>query len=115
MTHWEGRVATLTARCEALQTELTQVKGDAHGRIESRDREITELRERCEALEQGLEAKLHKAVARCDKAWEARCEALTAERDTFPQKLSETDENRVSFAAGYTAALDDALKGKTHD
>ncbi len=42
----------------------------------------------------------------------ARCEALTAERDTLLQKLSETDETRVSFAAGYTAALDDALKGK---
>ena len=90
LSNAEEEVLRLTARCEALTAELELARAAGSRSLAIRLGELLTL--------QG-----------------AKIEALTAERDTLLQKLSETDETRVSFAAGYTAALDDALKGKTHD
>ncbi len=79
-------VAILTARCEALQTELADSRAN---HIDANQRNI---------------------------ACEARCEALTAERDQL-LAAQQADQERFArdlstFASGYTQALDDALKGK---
>ncbi len=85
-------IATLTARCEALENALAdeQTERDMHS-----DAAASAIKE--------------------NVALRARCEALTAERDRLlAEKQADKDsfDNALAqFSAGYTQALDDAVKG----
>ncbi len=93
---------------------------------------IATLTARCEALERGRQDALEALAAAWDRRDELhvvtksldsqlinmamRCEALTAERDSLlAEKQADKDSfdrALAQFSAGYTQALDDALKGK---
>ncbi len=69
------------------------------------------IRSRCQHLEQAIRVVLPN-VESYDDACDAAVQALWAILESSDKAIPPTDENRVSFAAGYSAALDDALKGK---
>ncbi len=93
-------------------------------KVKERREEIATLTARCEALEQDrndFRDEVHTLAKACtDTALErdalrVRCEALTAERDRLlAEKQADKDsfDNALAqFSAGYTQALDDAVKG----
>ncbi len=88
---------------DAVTQSIVRARASASKQAESR----------CQHLEQAVRAFLD--------AWNAPNAGVERQVDALASLLPSqdetprTDENRVSFAAGYTAALDDALKGKTHD
>jgi hypothetical protein len=98
-----------------------EVTGPKRGVVE----DVADLRARCQHLEQAVRdivaADFLQVAGVRQPIWVRWNEALRIANAALASLLPSqdetprTDENRVSFAAGYTAALDDALKGKTHD
>ncbi len=108
-------VLALTARCEALEISWIGWSPTA---------------DNVNALPAPVKSYVHELETRCDPSGElrelviardtchaldARCEALTAERDRLlAEKQADKDsfDNALAqFSAGYTQALDDAVKG----
>jgi hypothetical protein len=100
MTHWEGRVATLTARCEALEQE----KNDARRTAEYWKAEHLAGNVQCEAQQA-----INQSVAELVLAL-----SLLRQSGTDPEAWIERAMHRLAalLPTGYTQALDDALKGR---
>ncbi len=150
----EAEVATLTARCEALeqdkayleserdmvrqqcdhiigvnmlaQTELQQLRVRCEALTAERDKAVQEYDELAERDSHAVDAVCKQLMARCqhleqaveaivDNFWDTPSpQTYDALASLLPtqEETPRTDENRVSFAAGYSEALDDVLKGK---
>jgi hypothetical protein len=116
-------------RCEALEQERDRMKLSRDLALE----EAAAVRSRCQHLEQAVKDLGDAGEMLCvvlanvsGGMWRLQTQdwqnAAAKWRDHYyatiasllpPQEETQTDENRVSFAAGYSTALDDVLKDRT--
>ncbi len=115
----------LSARCTALEQERDQAKGrteDAVRWIDQLREELADQKARCQHLEQAVKRLIDACYGvddgtRLEAALNIAKDALASLLPT-QEEPTQTDENRVSFAAGYSTALDDVLNEKpevSHD
>ncbi len=119
----DAQLINMAVRCEALTAER-----DSWRRVAERlEGEKVESQTRCQHLEQAvryvesyLEEQIHDAPAMTLDMYDhgakmllkrLREKATLASLLTPQDETPRTDENRVSFAAGYSQALDDQAKG----
>ncbi len=90
---------------------------------DDKEKVFTDLRSRCQHLEQAvrkvrahtgyLPSASYLLLAGLLASIERIADAALASLLPTQEEPTQTDENRVSFAAGYSQALDDAVKGKS--
>ncbi len=106
-------LAAAEARCEALTAERDIAQESERVALDNLRLEVREaatVRSRCQHLEQAIRVVLPN-VESYDDACDAAVQALWAILESSDKAIPQPDENRVSFAAGYSQALDDQAKG----